>query len=90
MSYASHAEVIAAIGTAALARAIGVSEKMVGGWKTRNSIPGGWFRSVERAAHAVGQVGVTVVVLADLADIRTRTAQLDGLDRPLPAIEEAA
>lgn len=75
--YASHAEIIATVGTAALARAIGVSEKMVGGWKTRSSIPGGWFRSVERAAQAAGHSGVTVAVLADLADVRTKVVRPD-------------
>ena len=68
-TYSSHADVIAALGIAALAREIGVSSKMVGGWKTRNSIPGGWYCAVAAAATVFEARGVTVGLLAHLAAV---------------------
>jgi hypothetical protein len=65
--YQSHAGVIDALGASALARTIGIDRKRVGGWKTRSSIPGGWFISVADAAAALGHPEVTIDLLAHLA-----------------------
>lgn len=86
MAFASHAELISTIGIAALARRISelsgvdVTQKAVGQWRIRNSIPAPYFSLVQDAAAAAGVEGVTVDLLAELVDLRRRATVAQGKD----------
>ena len=68
-------DIIEKFGYAKLAGALGRPEGTVSSWKTRDSIPpDAWSALVEAAAHH-GVVGVSLDVLAKLAENRARQSQ---------------
>lgn len=86
--YLSHSDIIAACKNSDLARSLSdvlgrpISEKRIGGWRLRDSIPGGFFVAVEAAAARLGIDGVTVALLADLAAIRPADPDPGGPREP--------